>query len=244
MLLRRGALVSMKINTRIHKLAEDIFAFKKVSTIHDYDTYWRLREVNVFRIRFEQIARLISSNSTVLDLGCGDGELGRYLNTKLRINYYGVDTSLEAVRLAKKKGLNVNVLDITDCIKLKRLLSKIKPDYVVLSEIIEHIPNTEDVLRTLSEGMVYMIISFPNTGYFIHRIRLLFGKFPVQWAFFPSEHIRFWTLLDFDHLLQTLNLTVENRIPVSGIRYFMRFFPNLFVDQVIYLIKSDNKWRP
>ncbi len=55
--------------------------------------------------RYEYITRLLPlNNSSILDFGCGKGDLYGYLSSKgLRIDYTGVDINPDLIRLAKKK---------------------------------------------------------------------------------------------------------------------------------------------
>lgn len=58
------------------------------------------------RPRYERITREIGDASDVLDVGCGSGELARYLQPFLR-RYAGIDPSLEATSIAMARGLKV-----------------------------------------------------------------------------------------------------------------------------------------
>ena len=48
-----------------------------------------------------------------------------------------------------------------------------------------------------------VFFSIPNSGFFMHRIRYMLGRFPLQWIVNPNEHIRFWTLKDLIWWLDT-----------------------------------------
>ena len=78
-----------------------------------------------------------------------------------------------------------------------------------------------------------LIISIPNTGYIRDRLRLFFGLFPLQWAFHPSEHLRFWTIRDFKWWIKSLDLQLIGTDPANGITVLnlYKIWPNFRVDK-------------
>ena len=115
-------------------------------------------------------------------------------------------------------------------------------DYVVMSEVIEHVSNSEYFVKTgYKLAKKALIISIPNTGYYTYRLRLLFGKFPVQWVQHPAEHLRFWTIRDFKSWLTSLNIDISllKIVPSNGI-FLYKLFPNLFGKQIVFIIEKDN----
>src|SRR5690606_11119393 len=123
---------------------------------------WRLRRAQVF-------ASLVASGDRVLDLGVGDGALLAYLVDQRGIDGYGLDISQKAVDFCREHGLNVGLADITRPISenLARHFSDVVQfDYVILSEIIEHIPDPESLLDSLRPHVRKgIIVSIPNTGF-------------------------------------------------------------------------------
>lgn len=69
---------------------------------------------------------------------------------------------------------------------------------IVMSEFIEHIPNSEEVLKIVRQiAKNGVLISIPNIAYWKFRLQLLLGSFPKQWAVAPQEHLRYWSVYDF-----------------------------------------------
>lgn len=215
----------------------------------DYDQYWREQIKLISKIeerygplikdRFAIIAQHINPSSRVLDVGCGDGSLLSYLKTKRRIIELGIDISQVAVEYAATRGLEVRVQSLDDLANATNL----RFDHVIISEVIEHVSNSEEFIHwcwSLTEQS--LIITFPNIAYLPHRLRLLFGRFPVQWVHYPSEHLRFWSILDFDYWLRSLNLSEADTkvtvVPTNGIKLGLyKLFPNLFANQIVVIIK-------
>ena len=112
-----------------------------------------------------------------------------------------------------------------------------------ISEVIEHLPQPEDlILKLQNHCKSGLIISIPNTGYIRDRLRLFFGLFPLQWAFHPSEHLRFWTIRDFKWWIKSLDLQLIGTYPANGITVLnlYKIWPNLFARNVVYLLKNKS----
>ncbi|MDM8520989.1 methionine biosynthesis protein MetW [Anaerolineales bacterium HSG6] len=198
----------------------------------DYDEYWRVRGYHHLQPRFKLFADIIEPGSTVLDVGCGDGLTLSYLAKHRKIRGVGIDLSLEAVRLARSRGVTAFVADIFHW----HLTEKF--DYIIISEVLEHLADAEGVLLKLrSFYKKKILISIPNIGYYRHRLRLLLGNFPIQWGWHPAEHLRFWTVSDFTKWIATLNLEVTEIKSSNGFPILHYYQPNLFSNQVVFVVR-------
>ena len=56
---------------------------------------------------FYNIAKLIDKNSIVLDVGCGNGDLMKYINENITNNIRGIEISKDNVQKCIEKGLTV-----------------------------------------------------------------------------------------------------------------------------------------
>ena len=115
--------------------------------------------------------------------------------------------------------------------------------HVVMSEVLEHVQNPEELLLLAwSLCRKTLWVTFPNIAYFPHRLRLLAGKFPVQWVVFPGEHLRFWSIPDFRHWLQQLHLPIATLSASNGITLLglHRLWPNLLANQIVARIDKDS----
>jgi 2-polyprenyl-3-methyl-5-hydroxy-6-metoxy-1,4-benzoquinol methylase len=128
-----------------------------------------------------------------------------------------------------------------DISKLYNLSSLPEVDYILGLEIIEHMPNTEEfIFKIQNKSKKGLIFSFPNTGYYSHRLRLLFGRFPLQWIVRPGEHLRFWTVKDVKWWVKNLGFNLEKLIFYEGVPILNKVFPNLFSQGIIIKISSKN----
>ena len=199
----------------------------------DYEEYWgEMQDINI-KERTRIFSKLIKPGSTVLDIGCGTGTNLKYLIEKNNVISEGIDISSTAVEMAKKRGINAWVSDIT---KEEFNLDK-KYDYIIISEVLEHIPDPETLLSKIKDSFnLKLIVSVPNIGLYKHRLRLLFGRFPIQWAFNPGEHLKFWTLRDFKWWIQQQGLKTVGMIAANGFPIFYKHFPSLFGNQIIFVL--------
>lgn len=210
----------------------------------DYDKYWDnkapdgLGHLSPWRKKRAQVfTDLVADGDHVLDRGVGDGALLHYMRDHKKIEAYGLDVSPKAVAFCRKHGLKVNLADIN-----KPLSDYLKApfDYIVLSEIIEHLPDPEKLLNEVRPfARKAIIVSIPNTGYHQHRLRLLLGKFPLQWVVTPGEHLRFWTRADFRWWVRQIGFDILKEIPYEGTRTLKEVWPGLFAAAFVYVLRSN-----
>lgn len=213
----------------------------------DYEAYWKAQELTatnpgwqaVLAYKWRFIAGLIEQGSTVLDLGCGDGSLLAFLRQHRSVRPYGLELSQKASELARQKGLEVIEADLT-----RGPVSLPQVDYIIISEVLEHIPNPEAVLLQVRDRFnKRLIVDVPNTGALNDRLRLLLGRFPKQWVFHPGEHLRFWTVSDF--LTMSRQLGFRTRAyglyappyQFAGLKLW-RWYPRLFSRYVLYVMEK------
>jgi methionine biosynthesis protein MetW len=198
----------------------------------DYDEYWRVRGFHTLQPRYRIMAEVIEPGSTVLDLGCGEGMLLQYLAETRDTSGYGVDVSQEAVKLARERGIQAEVADITSW-QIDQAY-----DYIILSEVLEHLVNPEEVISKVHRRFrKALIVSIPNIGYYPHRLRLLLGRFPLQWVLHPAEHLRYWTVTDFVEWIDQFGLQAVDVRSSNGFPILDRLWPNLFSNQVVFVIR-------
>ncbi|MHC4574835.1 MAG: homoserine O-acetyltransferase MetX [Planctomycetota bacterium] len=194
------------------------------------------------RVDYELIESLIEPNSTVLDVGCGDGELLANLTMDKNINGEGIELEQDLVLACVNRGLPVIQYDVER--GLKNYSDK-SFDYVILSQTVQTLRNPEKVFRELLRVGKKVIVSFPNFAHWRCRAQmLLLGKAPVTkqlpFAWYNSPNIHFFSLKDFDRFCGKLGAKVEKRIPLVKRRLGpVRFAPNLFAEQVIYVTSKD-----
>jgi methionine biosynthesis protein MetW len=186
------------------------------------------------RSDFEAIGRWVRPGAHVLDLGCGDGSLLRYLKETRSASGYGIEIDDAKVLACVKRGVNVLQAD------LESGLSGFESDqfdYVILSLTLQAVRHTErlvkEMLRVGREG----IVTFPNFGYWRHRLQILTGRMPVsrelpyQWYDTPNVHL--FTLTDFEIFCAGHGIRIlERRVLEEGRE--VTFLPNLLGALAVY----------
>lgn len=113
----------------------------------------------------------------VLDVGCGDGTFRPLFDRDA--DYSGLEFSKEQAAKAKKKGLDVKIHDVTTKFPFKKQTF----DVVFASEILEHIIDTDGFLQNCNKVLKKggsLIITTPNIATPISRLRMLFGRRPLN----------------------------------------------------------------
>ena len=212
----------------------------------DYDAYWKekrggaLGELSPFQEkRASLVAELIETNATVLDIGCGDGAVLNYLREQKQIEPWGIDKSEIALAQAKESGVKTIMGDLRD----PRVLEAIpEVDYITALEVLEHVPHPEELLRALApKCRKGFIVSFPNTGYWLHRLRLLFGRVPAQWRRHPGEHVRFWTIKDARWWVQAMGWELRALKTYEGLRGLNKICPSWFAMGIVLKIQFNGR---
>jgi methionine biosynthesis protein MetW len=197
----------------------------------DYDAYWQQRGPSALQPRFSIIAAALRPGQSVLDIGCGDGAMLEHFARTRGVRGVGVDVSSVGVALAQRRGVDARLDTTADLLRTGETF-----DHVVLSEVIEHVADAERLaLDAWALTRRSLWITFPNIAYFPHRLRLMAGKFPVQWAIFPAEHLRFWSASDFPAWLRSLDFPAPKLVASNGVTFarLHRIWPNLFGNQIV-----------
>lgn len=221
--------------SRLKQWLKLIFTYPKLGAYDvSYDAYWQARgldsktRLNSFqKKRADFTLKEVKGDSVILDIGCGNGALLSYINgIKPMKKLIGVDVSEKALAFARENKIEAVSADISKIEELKKLPPA---DYILMFEVIEHFPNSEDLIKwARGHAKSGVFFSVPNTGFFAHRARLLLGRFPLQWRVNPSEHLRFWTVRDMKRWLSSLGF--ENYILklYEGVPFLNKIWPSLF----------------
>ena len=142
---------------------------------------------------FFTIAKLLKENSSVLDVGCGDGELMKYITENITENVRGLEISKANIQKCIAKGLTVIEGDAEK--DLKQFPSS-SYDFVILSQTLQAFLDPEKVMNELLRVGKKAIVSIPNFGHWKVRLNLLFkGTMPItknlpnEWYNTPNLHL-------------------------------------------------------
>ena len=194
---------------------------------------------------FKVIAELIEEDKKVLDVGCADGILMKFLKDNKNSNIRGLEISKEKVQECISKGLTI--IEGNAEKDLKQFPDK-SFDYVILSQTLQAFLNPELVLNELLRVGKKAIITIPNFGYWKVRFHLLLkGTMPItktlpdEWYNTPNLHM--CTIKDFVHFVNSRNIKIFksialNKLNASLINERNLEIKNLSADLGIFLIEK------
>ena len=194
---------------------------------------------------FRVIADLIEKNTRVLDVGCADGTLMKFLKDNKNIDIRGLELSKDKVQECIAKGLTV--IEGNAEKDLKQFPEK-SFDYVVLSQTLQAFLNPELVISELLRVGKKAIVTIPNFGYWKVRLHLLTkGTMPItktlpdEWYNTPNLHM--CTIKDFVYFAKVRNFKIFKSLAlndqnVSLINNTNLGIKNLFADLGIFLIEK------
>ena len=167
---------------------------------------------------FEIISELIENNTRVLDVGCGDGILMKYLKEEKNIDTRGLEISKKNVQNCTSKGLSVIEGNAE---KDLYQFPNLSFDYVILSQTLQAFYNPEKVIDDLLRVANKAIVTIPNFGHWKVRIHLLLkGTMPVtknlpnEWYNTPNLHM--CTIKDFFNFCSKKKIELYKSIALNG----------------------------
>ena len=188
------------------------------------------------RSDFDAIANWVETNSSLLDLGCGDGSFLEFIRAKRKAITYGVEITDTAVLACVGKDLNVIQQDLEGGLALFKDQSF---DTVVLSQTLQTIHQTERILREVVRVGKQCVVSFPNFGHWSHRYAVALGRMPVSkslpYEWFNTPNVRVLTIADFEALAHKLGIEILGRVVLHHGKT-VHWLPNLFGSLAIYRV--------
>ena len=179
------------------------------------------------RYDYELIGSWIPERSRVLDLGCGDGVLLAGLAATHGTTGYGIEIDAANVLASVKNGVNVVQMDIEAGLAN---FGDNSFDFVILSQTLQAMRNAESVLNEMLRVGREGIVTFPNFGYWRHRLDILRGHMPVSkslpYSWYDTPNIHLCTVKDFEGLCVKVGAEIlDERVIHEG--RTIRMLPNL-----------------
>ena len=190
------------------------------------------------RADFALIAQWVAPNAKVLDLGCGDGSLLSQLRKTHNIRGYGVEKDDANWLKAMNNGVDVIQMDLESGLSGFEAQSF---DVVILSQTLQAVLNTEAIVHEMLRVGREVIVTFPNFGYWRHRIQIMTGNMPVsdnlpyQWYDTPNVHL--CTINDFDDFCRKSNIKVQQRLVLTD-KKEVHLMPNIRGNLAMYRLRS------
>jgi homoserine O-acetyltransferase/O-succinyltransferase len=194
------------------------------------------------RLDYSSIIDLVKGGSSLLDLGCGGGELLEFLKYKNFERLVGVELDEGAILSCLEKGLDVIQLDLNT--GLSQFLDK-QFEWVVLSRTLQTIFDVENLIREIVRVGSKAVVSIPNFAY--RKLREMFckqGRAPeapgvLKHHWYNTPNYRFFTIDDFNDLCLKMKVNVHKRIALdTESREVIIDDPNLNADMAIFVISD------
>ena len=199
------------------------------------------------RYDLQIIASWIEPSSQVLDLGCGEGDLLKYLINHKQVSGSGIEHNEDKVAECIEKGLSVLQGDIND-----EVLDYPDNtfDYVILSQTLQQVYEPDTLIRSMMRIGKKGIVSFPNFSHWGIRLQLLLSGYapisrqlPYEW--YDTPNIRVITIKDFRKFTQEVGFKIlqEAAINTHSENRFgkvIKVLPNLRATYGIFLIGNGN----
>lgn len=190
------------------------------------------------------IANMVPPESSLLDIGCGEGDLLALLQDSKKVSGRGIELGQSGVNRCIARGLSVIQGDAdTDL----QYYPDQAYDYAILSQTLQTLRHPHEVMEQLVRIARHAIVSVPNFGHWKNRLYLAcIGRMPVtktlSYQWYDTPNIHFCTITDFVNLCEGLGLTIEKRLYVThqGVpAYFNNkgLLANLLGEQGIFMIR-------
>ncbi len=194
---------------------------------------------NAVKLQDEIIVGLIEPGSSVLDLGCGDGELLSRLAREKKAKVQGIEIDEQAIYRCVAKGLSVLHGDIDS--GLPEYGDK-SFDYVILNQSFQQVKKPETVLKEALRVGKEVIVSFPNFAHYSARFQIFFkGKTPITpslpYEWFDTPNVHFLSISDFIEFCRKRGIGIKKVIFVGKNRR-VQTFPDLFALIGIFLLSN------
>ena len=196
----------------------------------------------LLRWQDDLIEERIPAGATVLDLGCGSGELLSELIERKRVHAQGVELDADAVFQCVARGVPVFQADLNQGLKG---FPDDGFDYVILEETLQTLRRPDEVLREMLRVGRHGIVSFPNFAYWRVRLDLgIRGRMPVtEWLphrWYDTPNIHLFTLQDFLDWSEVEGVRiVEAYVLAEGKVRKLEPADNLHAEEALFVVERD-----
>lgn len=195
-------------------------------------------ELSTLRPDLAFIAHWVREGSHVLDVGCGDGAMLRYLQSDKGCSGYGIEIDDAQVLASTRRGINVIQQDMENGLAM---FGDNSFDTVLCLSSLQMMTHVEDLLRDIVRVGHEAIVSFPNFAHWPHRLALLKGRMPVSkslpYQWYDTPNVRCATIYDFAELAREVGLEVLECVALAD-GAPVSFLPNLRGSLAVFRLRK------
>lgn len=169
------------------------------------------------RLDYELIESLVPQGARVLDLGCGDGQLLAALMERKGCQGRGIEINEQAARECIQRGVPVYHGDMIEGMGFYQDGAF---DLVILSQTLQQTADPARVIHEMLRVGRAAIISFPNFGWWLTRLQLVFtGRMPrhrlLPYTWYNTPNVHLCTVADFRELCAQEGLEILHEVFVA-----------------------------
>jgi methionine biosynthesis protein MetW len=189
----------------------------------------------------ETILSWVRSGASVLDLGCGDGELLARLAAEKGVRAQGIELNGEAINRCVAAGLSVFQQDIDTGLTE---FGDRTFDYVVLNQTFQQVKKPDFALKEALRVGKQVIVGFPNFCHIRSRLQILLrGRVPVTaslpYEWYDTPNLHFLSIADFTDYCRKRGVRMEGWAFTAGGRR-VKILPNLFAETGLFLLSRTS----
>ena len=156
----------------------------------------------------------ISPDTSLLELGCGSGDLLNWMSTQMHLAGYGMEIDSECIHSCLGKGLNVIEHDIDTGLQL---LQDKSFDTVLMKNGLHQLSSPDRALKDMVRIGKKVVVVFDNYGYVSRRLHFLLGGTYINDAgdsdsrWYTGRNLKRFSISDFDRLCSELQVQPRAR---------------------------------